>query len=105
MQSNLFQNDFRLEACLSNDFAQILPDHQGDFVRKLHRALQELDSAPIGAYELANGIYGPTTARAVQAFKQRRGIAAKTGSLRVTNTVCRATLAAMDRELMSREGC
>lgn len=103
MQSTLFQNDRRLEACSSSDLAPILPDHQGDFVRKLQRALWELDKATISATELAHGIYGLTTARAVRAFKQKRGIVTALGSIRVSPAVCRSTITAMDRELVARE--
>ena len=72
LQSDLFKDDTRLNACLVNPGAHVQlkqPREKGDFVGKIQRALEILDGATIDSDELTSTTYGPSTAAAVLAYK------------------------------------
>ncbi|HEV3021492.1 MAG TPA: peptidoglycan-binding domain-containing protein, partial [Pirellulales bacterium] len=68
LQSQLLRGDPKLEAAAVSDPAHIKPGATGEHVRKIQLALVQLDGAPIAR----DGIYGPATAAAVLAYKQKR---------------------------------
>lgn len=75
--SKLFTDpkDPKLEACLVSDAAHITPGSRGEHVRKIQIALNRLNEGPEQEAFLAmDGVYGPKTAAAVQAYKDERDI-------------------------------
>jgi peptidoglycan hydrolase-like protein with peptidoglycan-binding domain len=96
LRSPLFQGDAKLDAAAVSDPAHITPGARGDHVRKIQLALIQLDSANIDA----DGSYGPKTAAAVLAYKQKRGIINRSYQTQADNITGKMTLAAMDEELI-----
>jgi len=74
LQSKLFRGDPKLEAAAKSNPAHILPGASGPHVGKIQTALIQLDGAVISSHELQNPVYGPSTANAVLAYKQKRNI-------------------------------
>jgi peptidoglycan hydrolase-like protein with peptidoglycan-binding domain len=70
LQSHLFRGDLKLEAAAVSDRDHIVPGAFGDHVRKIQLALIRLDGATV----TPDGAYGPPTAAAALAYKQRRNI-------------------------------
>jgi len=68
LQSQLFRGDPQLEAAAVSDPAHIEPGARGEHVRKIQLALIQLDGADIDP----DGQYGPATAAAVLAYKQKQ---------------------------------
>jgi peptidoglycan hydrolase-like protein with peptidoglycan-binding domain len=101
--SRLFRNDPRLQACLASDPAHITPGCVGDSVGKIQTALAYLDGAQIVALELETKRYGPSTAAAVLAYKQKRNIVNRAYQTRADNIVGKMTIAALDKEIAQRE--
>src|SRR4030095_996890 len=103
LQSRLFKGDPKLEACLVSDPAQFRQGSGGVNVRKIQLALKELDSASIDAGELAAKRYGPSTAAAVLAYKQKRGIINYSYQTRADNIVGKMTIDRLDNEMHDLE--
>lgn len=99
LQSRHFRGDAKLEAALVSDQAHIAPGSAGPHVLKLQQALIELDGAQIAA----DGKYGPATAAAVLAYKQKRGIINRAYQTAPDNIVGRMTIAALDKEMLGKE--
>jgi hypothetical protein len=97
LQSKLFKGDQRLEACLIHDSAHVTPGTAGEFVTKIQKALFILDGAVIDPSE--QGIYGPSTADAVLAYKKRRKIINYSYQTQADNIVGKMTIASLDNEL------
>ncbi len=97
LQSQLFRGDTKLEAAAVSDPAHILQGAAGEHVRKIQQALIQLDGAALDP----DGKYGPATATAVSAFKQKRQILNTQG--KIDNIVGKKTMAALDREQSARE--
>ncbi len=97
LESQLFRGDPKLDAAAVSDPAHIEQGARGDHVRKIQLALIELDGASIDA----DGQYGPATAAAVAAFKQKRSILNFAG--KIDNIVGKKTIAALDREMLAKE--
>jgi hypothetical protein len=74
LRSNLFAGDVRLEACAVSNPSHITPGTIGPHVRKIQAAVMVLDGAAIDKAELRAARYGPSTARAVLAYKAKRRI-------------------------------
>lgn len=72
--SNLFKDDQALKNGANFDVHHILPEAVGAHVRKVQTALLICDDADIDRAELDSGRFGPSTTRAVVAFKTRRAI-------------------------------
>jgi peptidoglycan hydrolase-like protein with peptidoglycan-binding domain len=67
--------DPKLDACLVSDAAHITPSSRGEHVRKIQIALNRLNEGPgQQTFLVMDGIYGPKTAAAVQAYKDERDI-------------------------------
>jgi hypothetical protein len=72
------------------------------FVRDV-LALTQLDGAAIDQDELQRCLYGPSTALAVLAYKRKRNIVNRRYQTQADNIVGKMTIAALDRELLTRE--
>lgn len=103
LQSQLFRNDPKLEAAAVSDPAHVLPNAAGLHVGKIQVALLHLDGAVIDADELQRMVYGPSTARAVLAYKQKRNIINRSYQTQADNIVGKMTIAALDGEMLGRE--
>lgn len=99
LQSQLFRGDPKLEAAAVSDPAHIVPGARGEHVRKIQLALIQLDGATIAP----DGVYGPATAAAVLAFKQKRNIVNRSYQTTADNIVGKMTMAALDKEVLAKE--
>jgi peptidoglycan hydrolase-like protein with peptidoglycan-binding domain len=97
LRSQLFRGDGQLEAAAVSDPAHILPGASGPHVARIQQALIQLDGAAISQ----DSAYGPATAAAVGAFKQKRQILNFEG--KIDNIVGRKTIAALDAEMLAKE--
>lgn len=97
LQSQLFRGDPKLEAAAVSDPAHILSGANGPHVGKIQLALVQLDGAAIAQ----DSVYGPSTAVAVRAFKQKRQILNSQG--RIDDIVGKKTMAALDGEMLAKE--
>jgi hypothetical protein len=92
LRSNLFRGDAKLEAAAVSHAAHIVPNAAGEHVRKIQHAL-------IDASELEAKRYGPSTAKAVLAYKTRRNIVNRSYQSQADNIVGIMTMAALDKEI------
>ena len=101
LQSDLFKNDLKLEACATSPDANIstAKNNIGDPVRKIQEALAELDKAVIDPSELAQKRYGKSTAAAVLKYKKARSIINPAYQRDADDIVGVMTIKAMDTEL------
>jgi hypothetical protein len=99
LQSALFSDDDKLQACLVNDRAHVTVGAVGDHVTKIHSALTVIQNASIDLAELRDSRYGPSTAAAVLAYKRQRQIINRSYQTQADNIVGKMTIAAMDREM------
>ena len=97
LQSKLFRGDTQLEAAAASDPAHILLGARGAHVGKIQQALNILNSAIIAQ----DSVYGPATAAAVRAFKQKRRILNSQGQ--IDDIVGKKTIAALDAEMLAKE--
>jgi peptidoglycan hydrolase-like protein with peptidoglycan-binding domain len=101
--SNLFKDSKRLQACLVDHRAHVTEGNVGDHVGLIQVALQDLDGLVIDDGELAQKIYGPSTAAAVLAFKKKRKIINFSYQTTEDNIVGKMTIAAMDKEMFDKQ--
>lgn len=99
LQSKSFAGDPRLEAAAVSDPAHIMQGAIGDHVSKIQAALIKLDGAVIAA----DGIFGPATASAVLAFKQKRGIVNRSYQTQADSIVGKMTMVGLDAEMVEAE--
>jgi hypothetical protein len=93
--SRLFRGDAKLEAAAVNDAAHILQGARGEHVRKIQAALNLLNSAAL----IPDAVYGPQTAAAVRAYKQKRRIINFSYQKEADDIVGKMTIVAMDSEM------
>ena len=74
LRSQLFADDAKLEACLTNNAAHLVPGAQGEHVGKVQTALFLVDGLSVDPAELNAELYGKSTAAAVLAYKKKRKI-------------------------------
>src|SRR5262249_31871388 len=98
-RSQLLRDDPKLEAAGVSDQAHITGGARGDHVRKIQRALNQLDGARLSV----DGDYGVATARAVLAYKQKRNIVNRSYQTTADDIVGKMTIAALDTELLAHE--
>jgi hypothetical protein len=103
LTSKLFKGDPALEACLVSDPAHVVPGASGPHVGKIQSALITLGEAVIDAADISAMHYGTSTAKAVLAYKTKRGIINKSYQTQADNIVGKMTIAALDREVASHE--
>jgi len=99
LQSQLFRGDAKLEAAAVSDPAHIVLGATGEHVRKIQRALIQLEGAAI----VPDGIYGPATAAAVLGYKRKRTIINRSYQTQADNIVGKMTIQRLDDELESRQ--
>lgn len=99
LKSALFAGDPKLEAAAQIDAQHIAPGARGPHVAKIQTALIQLDSARIAVDEA----YGPATASAVLAYKQKRDIVNRKYQTTADNIVGVMTMAALDDEMAKAE--
>jgi|SRR5215472_340929 len=103
LQSRLLRDDKRLQRCLIDHSAHVTPGSVGDHVTKIQTALILADDLTIARSEMEKKAYGPSTAEAVLAFKQRRKIINRSYENKVDNIVGKLTIAALDKEMLRVE--
>lgn len=103
LRSNFFRGDRALESCLVLDSAHIVPGAVGDHVNKIQMALLVLDNTTIVRGELTTKLYGQSTAAAVLAYKNKRGIINRSYQTQADNIVGKMTIDRLDREMLARE--
>lgn len=104
LQSDHFKGDVALEACLVQDSAHVTEGAIGIHVSKIQSALAFLDKVTIDAGELHQKRYGPSTAAAVLAYKQKRGIINSSYQNQADNIVGKMTIARLDKEMIGKGG-
>lgn len=103
LTSRLFAGDPALEACLIKDPAHLIEGTRGPHVNKVQRALVLLDGAEIRGTEISGQIYGPSTSKAVLAYKTKRSIINRSYQQTPDNIVGKMTIAALDKEMKKAE--
>ena len=89
-----------MQGCLIRDSDHVTPGSTGFHVRLIQAALMAIDGAFIDAEELAAGTYGRTTADAVLAYKQARGVINRAYQNTADRIVGKMTIASIDAELV-----
>ena len=97
LQSQLFLNDRMLESAAASDPAHIILGANGPHVRRIQLALIQTDGAKIAV----DGKYGPATAAAVAAFKEKRKVTNHQG--KIDAIVGKKTIATLHREMRAKE--
>lgn len=103
LKSNLFAGDARLEACATSNPDHVTPGTVGPQVRKIQGAVITLDDAIISSSEFNTGLYGPSTARAVLAYKTKRNIVNRSYESRADDIVGIMTIRRLDAELLANQ--
>lgn len=103
LQSRLFRDDQKLQACLTHDSAHVTQGAVGDHVRKIQTAVVQLDGLDIFPSEVAARRYGPSTAAAVLSYKKKRNIINRSYQTHADNIVGKMTIASLDKEMAQRE--
>jgi peptidoglycan hydrolase-like protein with peptidoglycan-binding domain len=98
LRSELFRGDAKLEAAAVSDPAHIVEGATGEHVRKIQLALIQLDGAAVDL----DGKFGPATARAVLAYKQKRNIINRSYQSQADNIVGKMTITSLDNEILSQ---
>jgi hypothetical protein len=101
--SRLFGGDPKLEAAAVSNPAHILRSASGGHVLKIQSALMILDDADIDDREQRLALYGPSTAAAVLAYKQKRQIINYSYQTQADDIVGKMTMASLDREMLAWE--
>lgn len=103
LKSKTFANDQQLKDCARLDSAHLTIGAKGDSVAKVQAALEYLDDLTIEQKELDSQTYGPSTAAAVLAYKQKRKIINYTYQKTADNIVGIMTITRLDEELAAAE--
>ncbi len=103
LKSNLFAGDARLELCAASNPGHVAPGAGGPHVRKVQAAVMVLDGAAIAQGELDSARYGPSTARAVLAYKTKRHIVNRAYETQADDIVGIMTIKALDAELLTHQ--
>jgi peptidoglycan hydrolase-like protein with peptidoglycan-binding domain len=99
LTSILFRESKALQACAVSHPAHVTPGASGEHVARIQKALDVLDDAVIDEAELQNRTYGRSTAAAVLAYKEKRGIINRSYQTSADDIVGIMTIIAMDDEL------
>lgn len=98
LSSQLFRGDAKLEAAAVSDPSHITQGAKGPHVGKIQQALITLDGATLAVDQS----YGPATAGAVRAYKQKRKIFGP-GQSSADSIVGKLTMAMLDSEMLAKE--
>jgi peptidoglycan hydrolase-like protein with peptidoglycan-binding domain len=99
LKSRLLRGDAKLEAAAVSDPAHITQGASGPHVEKIQLALITLDGATLDP----DGVYGPSTAAAVLAYKKKRRIINPSYQQAADDIVGKMTMASLDQELVAME--
>jgi hypothetical protein len=97
--SNLFKGDANLARCQTNDAAHLMIGASGEHVAKVQFALFALDSSAIDRNEVRVQTYGPSTAKAVLAYKTKRKIINTAYQTTPDNIVGKMTITRLDQDM------
>src|SRR5262245_7250637 len=97
--SNLFKGNAKLAACQINDAAHLTTGARGEHVAKVQFALFVLDSLVIDKTEVRLQTYGPSTAKAVLAYKTQRKIINTAYQNTPDNSVGKMTITRLDQDM------
>lgn len=103
LKSNLFRGDARLGACLVDHAKHVAPGDRGPHVSKIQCAVLILEGRAISGSELQGKIYGPTTAKAVLAYKTQRRIINPGYQTKPDDIVGIMTMRSLDDEMVLSE--
>ena len=103
LKSKLFGGDKRLDACLVDNAQHVTLGDLGPHVSKIQCAVLILEGGAIAGEELEKKIYGPTTAKAVLAYKARRKIINKSYQTKPDSIVGIMTMRSLDDEMATSE--
>jgi peptidoglycan hydrolase-like protein with peptidoglycan-binding domain len=103
LQSSSFRGDPKLEAAAVSNPSHIVSGAVGPHVAKIQQALIRLDRALIDSGEMANSRYGPSTAKAVLGYKQKRKIINTSYQNQADDIVGIMTMAALDKDMLQWE--
>ena len=103
LRSRMLSGNAALEKAAVGNADHIIPGARGDHVGRIKQVLMLLDQAAIAASELDAQLYGPTTAKAVLAYKTKRGIINRSYQTTADNIVGVMTMASLDKEMSVRE--
>jgi hypothetical protein len=104
LQSELLRDDPRLQSCLTHDASHLVKGTVGSCVARVQTALFVVDGLKIEREEIHSKLYGSSTANAELAFKTRRKIINRKYQTKPDNIVGKMTIAALDKELLKKEG-
>src|SRR5215216_1450282 len=97
--SNLLRGNPNLAACQINDAAHLAIGARGEHVAKVQFALFALDSLAIDRNEVQFETYGPSTAKAVLAYKTKRQIINTAYQNAPDNIVGKMTITRLDQDM------
>lgn len=103
LRSQLLRDDQALQRCLVSDPAHVIPGARGPHVARIQTALKWIEQPEIAVGELRGQTYGPTTAAAVLAFKNKRRIINPAYQRTADNIVGKMTIARLDEEVARLE--
>ena len=99
LMSKLFRGNRRLQSCLLDNSAHVIPGERGQHVSLIQYAVLTFEPGEISGVEINMQQYGPMTAKAVLSYKRARKIINPAYQSAEDNIVGRMTIAALDREL------
>lgn len=99
LKSKLFRGDARLAGALVDHARHVTKGDSGPHVRKIQSAILMLEGGAIDGKEIEAQRYGPTTARAVLAYKNRRGIINRSYQSAADDIVGIMTMRTLDLEM------
>lgn len=103
LQSKLFRDDARLAGCAVEHSKHVKLGDRGPHVAKIQCAVLMLEGGEIDGREISSMSYGPTTAKAVLAYKTRRRIINFSYQKKADDIVGIMTIRALDTELALAE--
>jgi hypothetical protein len=106
LQSKLFKDDARLQACLVSDPAHVQKGASGDHVARIQQALRilmEVDGIDVDDGELKSKQYLQSTVDAVQKFKDDRQIINTSYQQSADNIVGKMTISRLDKDMLDNE--
>lgn len=103
LQSYLFAGNARLERCLVSHPDHVKPGDSGPHVQDIQIALEFLDGLEIDAGEKERGYYGPSTAKAVLAYKTKRKIINTSYQSTPDNIVGIMTMTRLDKDMVESQ--
>jgi hypothetical protein len=103
LKARLFRYTKRLNECLVHDAAHVTPGSRGDHVARIQVALWIIDRLNILDNELRGQLYGPSTAKAVLAYKRKRKIINRAYESTEDNIVGKMTIASLDEEMLKKQ--